>query len=268
MLKRPHYILFSIVLVVVLAFLTLPKKTAAQLKFVFSGMFLPLVGLTTSVEHLADEISRAVGSRRSLQKEVETLRRENEQLRLRTFQTQQVWEENGQLRQSLEWQKQSPWKPKLARVVLRDPANWWRTLQIDKGSRDGVQPNLPVLTPAGLIGCVREVTSSRSQVALIGDPNCQVSALVKASDANGIVAAGPSSILEQAIVNLKFLPRGSRIKPGDEIITSGLGGIYPKGIPIGHVLDTNTVGYGLYLEARIKLLADPKQLEEVFVLLP
>ncbi len=71
--------------------------------------------------------------------------------------------------------RQARWKLKLARVVLHDPANWWRTVQIDLGSRDGVRNNLPVLTPDGfLVGRISSVSLTRSQVVLLGDPNCKV----------------------------------------------------------------------------------------------
>src|SRR6266699_1400220 len=75
-----------------------------------------------------------------------------------------------------QWEQQHRWKSrlKLAHVITRDPANWWRTVQIDLGSRDGLRTNLTVLTTEGLVGRVHSVGFTRSQVVLVGDPNCKV----------------------------------------------------------------------------------------------
>jgi rod shape-determining protein MreC len=92
---------------------------------------------------------------------------------------------------------------------MRDPANWWRTVQIDLGSRDGVTDNLPVLTADGLVGRVSSVGLTRSQVVLIGDPNCRVSALVEnpAHDTGVISASGP---LDNTLVESPIFPASMR----------------------------------------------------------
>ena len=111
--------------------------------------------------------------------------------------------------------RKTTWKLKLANVILRDPANWWRTAQIDLGSRDGVQVNLPVLTPDGLVGRILTVGLTRSQVVLLGDPNCKVSALVENDTRNmGIVeSAGP---FDGSLLTLDYLSKDATLKPGRE----------------------------------------------------
>jgi rod shape-determining protein MreC len=150
---------------------------------------------------------------------------------------------------------------------MRDPANWWRTVQIDLGSRDGLRENLPVLTADGLVGRVSSVGFTRSQVVLIGDPDCRVSALVEnpAHDM-GVVNAG--GLLDTSLVDLTYLSGGANLKPGQNVITSGLGGIFPKGIPIGQVVDSRPVEFSLYTEARVKLSVNLGALEQVWVLFP
>ena len=177
--------------------------------------------------------------RSELLKEIEDLRRENQQLRIQMMQAAATARENDQLRALLGWQRQTPWKLKLANVVLRDPANWWRTVQIDLGSRDGVRENLPVLTADGLVGRVSSVGLTRSQVVLIGDPNCRVSALVEnpAHDIGVISASGP---LDNSLVDLTYLSGNANLKPGQKVVTSGEGGIFPRGIPIGQIVDSRT----------------------------
>jgi len=150
---------------------------------------------------------------------------------------------------------------------MREPANWWRTVEIDLGTRDGINTNLPVLTAEGLVGRVSSVGLTRSQVVLIGDPNCKASALVEnpAHDTGIISASGP---LNDSLVQLTYLSSNANLKPGQRVITSGLGGIFPKGIPIGLVVDARPVEFGLYTEARVKLNANLGALEQVWVLFP
>jgi rod shape-determining protein MreC len=150
---------------------------------------------------------------------------------------------------------------------MRDPANWWRTVQIDLGSRDGLRENLPMLTAEGLAGRVSSVGLTRSQVVLIGDPNCRVSAIVEnpAHDMGIVSASGP---LDASLVNLTYLSGSASLKPGQNVITSGLGGVFPKGIPVGQVVDSRPVEFGLYTEARVKLSANLGALDQVWVLFP
>ena len=176
--------------------------------------------------------------------------------------------ENERLRALYGWTKVSPWKVKLARVIARDPANWWRNIHIDLGQRDGLRTDLPVLTADGLVGRVAEVGEARSRVVLVGDPNCRVAALAlegRVAVDNGVISGG-SSVVDPSLVELSYLSRNSGLKPGQMIVTSGLGGVFPKGIPIGHLVDFRSIEYGLYTEARVKLAVNLNQLEEVWVM--
>ncbi len=270
MLKRPHSIALSSVLLLVLVFLNLPSQTASQAKLAFSTLFLPVFGLASSAQALTDQAGGSVIPRRTLVSQLAQLRRENAQYRSREMQVMEIWRENDRLRQALNWQKQAPWKLRSARVILRDPANWWRTVQIDVGQRDGVVADLPVLTPDGLVGKIKQVGSSRSQVALIGDPECRVAAVVEDGPNRdfGIISSGSSGVLDSSLVDLTYVNRPLAMRSGQRVMTSGLGGIYPRGMLIGHIIDTNSVGYGLYAEARVKLGANLDNLEEVWVVLP
>jgi rod shape-determining protein MreC len=107
----------------------------------------------------------------------------------------------------------------------------------------------------------------RSQVVLIGDPNCRVSALIEdpAQDTGILSASGP---LDSSLAVLTYLPSDASIKSGQQVVTSGIGGIFPKGIPLGQIVDSRPVELGLYTEARVKLSANLGSLEEVWVLMP
>ena len=269
MLKRPHYVALIIVTLIALVVLNLPGGAVARLRFAFNGFFLPLFGFAATSQNLAGQAGDLLVPRRELIRENQQLRRDNQQLQLVATQAVEAARENARLRQFLGWREQAPWKGrlKLGQVILREPANWWRTVQIDLGSRDGLRTNLPVLTVEGLVGRVSAVSFDRAQVVLLGDPNCRVAALVEnATRDNGVL--GPSGPVPGDVAVLSYLPPGAVVKPGQKVVTSGLGGIFPKGIPIGQVLDSQSVEFGLYVEARVKLAANLNGLEEIWVLMP
>ena len=267
MFRKKNYLALGAVTLLALLILSLPPRVTAQLKLTLGSLFLPLFGLANTTQQLPADLADSVLPRRELLQQIDRLRRENDQYKALAVQTAAIARENDQLRSLLGWQQQAPWKLKLANVVMRDPANWWRTVQIDLGSRDGLRENLPVLTADGLVGRVSSVGLTRSQVVLIGDPNCHVSALVEnpAHDMGIVSASGP---LDTSLVDLTYLSGSASLKPGQNVITSGLGGVFPKGIPVGQVVDSRPVEFGLYTEARVKLSANLGALEQVWVLFP
>lgn len=266
MLKRPHYITLGLVVVLTLILLNLPAHTVARLKVGIGSLFLPLFGLANSSDQLANKAGDTITTRRELLRQNEELRNQNEDLRAQVLQAQESVRENTRLRQLVGWQQSRPWKMKLARVVLRDPANWWRTVQIDKGKLDGVSNNLPVLTMDGLVGRIAAVGPATSTVILIGDRDCKVAAQVSETRDTGVI--GSTDPLDNSLVTLGFLSKNAKLTPGENVMTSGLGGIFPAGIPIGKVADSRAVDYGLYTEARVKLAVNLGSVDEVWVLFP
>jgi rod shape-determining protein MreC len=264
-LRRPHYIALGLVVLLTLVILNLPNKTTARIKLGIGSLFVPFFGLANAAQQTAVKAGDAVLPRSELLRQLEDLRRQNQALRLQQAQSEGVLRENDRLRQIVNWQRQMPWKFKLANVVLREPSNWWRTVQVDVGSRDGIKVNMPVRTVDGLVGRVSSVSLTRSQVVLLGDPNCKVAARVEnaARDTGVITGSGP---LESDFVEMGYLSRNADLKPGQNVWTSGLGGIFPKDIFIGRVVDSHSEEYGLYTVARVRLAANMSALEEVWVM--
>ena len=269
LLKRPHVIGLTVAIVLALVFLNLPTQASARLKLAITSLFLPLFALANTAQKVGHATGVRLLPKSVLAAEVEKLRIEKSQLRIEAQQARELARENSALREAVAWQKKLPWKTRVAQVITRDPSNWWRSLQINLGSRDGVVKDLPVITPYGLVGRVHEVGSHYARVVLLGDPLCPVAAVVDNSARDtGMISPGDATVLDESIVEMTYITRHSQAIPGQKVFTSGLGGIFPKGIPIGHITDTNSVGYGLYLEARVKLTANLQELEEVFVLFP
>ena len=267
MFSKPQYIALWVVVLLTLVILNLPSQTANRLKLAIGSLFVPLFGLTRSTQQTTQHAADSLVPRSELIRQNERLQRENEQLKLQLLQAQEAMRENARLRQELNWKSTTRWNVKLAKVVLREPSNWWRTVQIDLGSRDGMKLNFPVLSPDGsLIGRISNVSLTRSQVVLLGDPNCRVPAAVENDARDEGVLLNSSSSLDNSLVVLGYLPRGSNLKPGQNVFTSSKSKIFRQGIPIGKVVDSEPVNYGLQTEARVKLSANLSSLEEVWVL--
>jgi len=266
MLKRPHYIALGLIMILTLVILNLPSKTTAHLKLGLGSLFVPLFGLANSAQQLGARAEDTVLPRSELVRQQDVLRRQNQELRLQLMQASGMARENDRLRRLLGWQPHRPWKLKPAQVVMGDPSNWWRTVQIDLGSRDGMKVNLPVLTTDGLVGRISSVGLTWSQVVLLGDPNCKVAARVEDQNRDTGVIGG-SGPLETGIVEMGYLSRTAELKPGQNVWTSGLGGIFPKDILIGQVLDSRSEDSGMSTVARVKLAANLSALEEVWVMM-
>lgn len=268
-LKRPHFIALGVVVVLTIVLLKLPNRAASQLKLAISGLFLPLFSVAGSVQQSAEKAGNSVVPREELVKELDRLRRENGELRARQLHADELARENARLRQQVGLVRQMPWRVKVAHVIARDPANWWRTLTINAGLAQGVVTNNPVISPEGfLVGRVSTVGLAQSQVVLLGDPDCRVSAMVEETRDTGVIAPASSSPLDNIIVDLSHLSRNSPLRPGQRVVTSGLGGIFPKGLVVGAVVDFRSIGYGMNNEARVKVAARLNAIEEVFVIQP
>jgi len=270
MFKKPHYIAGAVVVLLALVLLNLPPKASARLKLAIGSIFLPLFGLAGGAQSAASATADALTPRGELVRQNEILRRENQQLKILLMQAAENAKADARVREQTGRFKTTQWKLKLARVLSRDPANWWRTITIDLGTRDGIRADLPVLTADGLAGKIISASFDRAQVILLGDPNCRVSALVENQTRDqGIigVAGGP---FDGASVQMEYLARSavSNIKPGQRVVSSGEGGVFPKGIPLGTIADTRPAESGMFLQARVKLSANLSGLEEVWVLFP
>ena len=125
---------------------------------------------------------------------------------------------------------------------------------------------MPVLGGDGLIGRVSEVHPHRSRVALIGDPACRISVTIEATGESGILSANGGTVFDPTLVDLRFLPATTEARPGDTLYTSGLGEIFPRGIPVGKLIAVEPAPGALTTTARVKLAVNSSKLNQVWVL--
>jgi rod shape-determining protein MreC len=148
-----------------------------------------------------------------------------------------------------------------ATVIGRDTTGLLRSIIIDHGSRDGITVGMPVVTELGLVGRVYRVTASNAQVQLVTDTNSFVSARLQTSRAEGSIVGTAGGDLR-----MMFIPLGDQVKDGDSVVTSGLGGKFPRGIVIGQVTNSRLDDTKLFQEAQVRSLVDFGRLEIVLVI--
>jgi rod shape-determining protein MreC len=148
------------------------------------------------------------------------------------------------------------------RVIGQDVSPYFRSLLLDRGRKSGVLSGMPVVSDRGLVGLVTATTPSASRAMLLVDRRAAVDAVVERSRALGVVRGAGTAELEFA-----FLMRGADVVPGDVLLTSGVGGVYPKGLQIGTVLAVHAEKGALVHTASVAPAVDFGQLEIAYALL-
>lgn len=201
---------------------------------------------------------------------------ETNALRLAQLQRLETLEqENDQLRRLLGMAERVPHRTVACEIIGRDgEAGWWRTIRLNRGSKDGIDTNDVAVTESGVLGVVREVSPHTADVLLLSDPGCRVAARCTRTGDFGLLQGGGvldrDGIMDMLLPanpgEMTFIPRESTMRAGDEIVTSGLGGVFPEGLLIGRVLHVEPARSGLYLNARIEPAADLARLHHILVI--
>jgi rod shape-determining protein MreC len=198
---------------------------------------------------------------RHLREENETLKKALVELERKNTELTEAAIANERLRKFLDF-KEKMKKPMLpAELVGEDASSWFRTITIDKGSIDGVRKGMVVVAADGLVGHIIKTSRNYSKVLLITDYNSSVDAICQNSRARGIVQGKVEDC------DLKYVSRREELSRGERVITSGLGGRFPKGLVIGTVTRVDKNSYGFFQKVEVTPAVDFTKLEEVFVIL-
>ena len=174
--------------------------------------------------------------------------------------------ENDQLRKFLELKETNPdYEFEPATVIGRDASSRFASFTIDKGSIDGIKISDPIITSDGLIGIVWEVGATYSHVRTVLDISIEVGVYSISTRDSGIIT-GDISLASDGLCRLNYLPKNSGIAVGDIVVTSGIGGVYPKDLRVGTVKNIELDGNGLSLSAEIVPFADISDVTDVIVL--
>ncbi|MFC0297036.1 rod shape-determining protein MreC [Geobacillus jurassicus] len=265
--KRLIFLLVSIVILVMLIGfslrsrdeLTWPeqfvKDTAGFVQLLFGKPAQEIAGFFENVNDLRrtykeNELLKArLEEYAALETEVEALRQENERLRA-------LLDKKESLRDFV---------PIQATVIGRNPDRWRETIIVNKGAQHGVKKDMAVITPAGLVGKVQHASQFTSTVQLLSalDQNNRISAYVQGKENVFGLIEGYDEKRRELL--LGEIPIDAKVEKKQKVLTSGLGGVFPKGLPIGEVTEVKPDQYGLTKVVYVKPFANLYDIDDVMI---
>ncbi|MEW5767043.1 MAG: rod shape-determining protein MreC [bacterium] len=229
------------------------------------SIFVPFQSLMSSTLRFPGDVWGRLSELNRLKEENIRLKAELGQLIKEKEQWQRARLENKRLRNLLGYKKRLPYSTTAARIIGYDPTNWFSTIVLNRGQQDGIKETRAVVTyqdgQEGLVGRVISTREDSSQVLLLLDQNLAVGAKVVRTQAKGLVEGR-----NKRTCRMRYLPSDTDLTPGDMIVTSGEGGIFPEGIPLGKVIGFKREAQRLFLEAELQPLIDFNRLEDVLVI--
>lgn len=196
----------------------------------------------------------------STRKENLELVESNRRLLSEISQLRETQRENARLRTMLGFQETMKLKSIIARVIAKDASTEFRAIRLNRGESSGVQKDMAVITAEGVVGRVIRTTAETADVVTIVDTLSAIDAIDERSRARGIVEG-----MTEDLCQLIYALRTDDIAPGDVLISSGLGGIFPKGVPVGTVSRVTRKLYGTTQEVEVRPAVDFSKLEEVMI---
>jgi rod shape-determining protein MreC len=190
-----------------------------------------------------------------LKKDVETLKAENNNYKEMVYSFERM-------QALLSFKETAPFKTISARITGKDASNLFKTFTINRGEKDGIKKDMVAIAPEGIVGRVIRTSGRSSLVLLSIDRNSEIAAIIQRTRDEGIVEGKGSSL-----AHLKYIPTLSDIKEGDAVITSGLDGIYPKGLNIGKVMSVKRGDADLFLERDVLPDTDFSKIVEFLVII-
>lgn len=218
------------------------------------------IGISWSLEHLASSFQNYIYLL-STRKDNLTLLDENRRLLNEIASLRETQQENLRLRKLLQFEEKMNVKSVVARVIAKDVSSEFRAIRINRGEKAGVHKDMAVVANEGVVGRVLRTTATTADVVTLLDSNSAVDGINERSRARGVVEG-----LTDDLCQLRYTLRTDDILPGDVVISSGLGGIFPKGIPLGIVSKVNRKPFGITQDVEVRPSVDFTRLEELMVI--
>ena len=286
-MKRNVYVIIGLGLaaVLILALLALPKSVTDSMRKQTLEIFGPLLATAEKPIGFFHDLNKKTQTLDSAQIELKTLHQQVDELQLRNQLLQDKATENARLREMLGFQAASPYELLPCRVVSREPNAWWDSVQINVGwsvnealekkyhGKYSLSPDQPVVSPRGVVGKTGTVSQYVTDVILLVNKNCNISATVEGTRDQGIVMGQGNFDEVKPRVLINYLPKDSQVAVHQFVVTSGLGPYFPAGLRLGEVVDVPALtktyegGFGLYRQATIEPTANLNQLDELFIVL-
>jgi rod shape-determining protein MreC len=220
------------------------QKIIQQTIHITEGVWLKYFGLI----NVRDE-------NRELNRAIDALRMENNQYR-------ELITTNRRLQKLFQFKETIDYPVLAVQVIGRDPTGWFKSVIIDKGAKSGLKINMAVVNASGVVGRLVSVSPKYAKVLLIIDQNSAVDCIIQRSREKSIVKGFTSKICK-----LDYVVKTSDVVVGDKVITSGMGRVFPKGLPVGEVIGVGSRPGELFKDIKIRPMVDFSKLEELLVIL-
>ncbi len=291
-MKKNVYVIIGLVIagLLILFLLALPDKAQHSLRKHVWGVAGPVLAAFEKPVFFFRGMNSKLTTLDEAQHENAALHQQLAQLQIANQLLTDRAAENARLREMIGFEQASPYQLLPCRVVSREPSNWWDSVQVNVGysvnddlakkygDKYQVGPDEPVVTPRGVVGKTGTVSSYVTDVILLVNENCNISATIQdpadpTTHDQGIVQGQGNFDDAKPRVLINFLPRNSKVAPHQFVVTSGLGPYFPSGLRLGEIIDvpgltkTYKTGFGLYRQATIEPTADLNQLDELFIVL-
>jgi len=255
----------ALVVVLVAAVLTgMALGPTGYLRPLEDGFFTLFAPLQYSVRWVSGRVAAAVETVRqfrTLQARVEELEATVDRLMIENVELREAEIERAELREQLEFKRANPTYDLIAAEVIgHDPSSLLHYVIIDRGADDGLAAGMPVVTSRGLVGRISAVYGQASRVMLLTDPGSSVNAQIQRTRATGVVQGqAPRDLV------MRFVEQSEQVEVGDIVLTSGLGGNFPKRLVIGQVTSVQRNDVQMFQEIRVRSAVQFDRIETVLV---
>jgi rod shape-determining protein MreC len=265
LIRHKRFLLAALFLVT--AFLTYAlnlrnKEHANPLERTVMNLTAPLAGGTAAVNRFVDGVWSDYVDLLEVRRENVTLRKNVKRLNERIVASSEAVAANARLQALLDLKGTLDSRAIAVSVIGEDSSAWFKTLVVDRGSADGLLEGMPVLAAGGAVGRLVKVAAHSSRVLLLTDHASAIAALVQRSRARGVVRG-----IGSGRCTMEFTVKEEDVKVGDSVVSSGVGGVFPKGVPIGEVTMVKKGEYGVFQTIEIRPTVNIGRLEEMLVLL-
>ena len=217
------------------------------------------IGATVSVPFQG--LGNVFANLTSDQESLSDLKAENERLQARNAELEESEQTAKRLQDLLNLKDSYSLQSTGARIISASTDSWSSTVTINSGSASGLTVGMPVMASNGVIGQIVECGATSSTVRLLTDENSSVSAMIQSSRAQGMLKGSATGQ-----VTLDMIASDQEVSVGDVVVTSGLGGVFPKGLPLGKVTNVEKAAGSLYLQITVEVFAGTENFEEVLVI--
>lgn len=262
-MNRSSIIALVVVGAILTYFLTFGADTTRKIQAGFYKVLSPFLSTGSGLKKQITSVSSGLQTLEELERDNASLKVENRSLKATNQALRDVEHEVNRLRRALSYRERSVFRLVPAEVLTRDSSTWWKTVTINRGKSDQIEPDQPVVTDEGLVGKTATVGENVTVVLLISDENCKVASTVEGTREQGIVSGERVTGSVTPMLDLNFLSKQANLQPGPKVYTSGVGGVFPSGLLVG-VIQSFRVRE-LDGQARVTPAVDLSHLEDVFV---